>query len=200
MIKFLLSKSTAKQQHIYERLFERHQAHHKALHWSAPESQTVRFEQFLKAGKLQGAKILDLGCGLGDFYGFLRDRGIEVDYTGYDIVPGFVRSARTRFPSARFEERNILIRPSSERFDYIFASGLFAFGSPLFFKEMSRAAYRMCDLAWVFNLYLPSGHDGRFLNLSISEAKRFCQSLEPAQTIVNQSYLDDDITFCLYKK
>lgn len=198
MIKLLLDRNTAKQQRIYERLFEKH-SDHKALHWSAPESQTIRFEQFLKAGNLQGAKILDIGCGLGDFCGFLQERGIETDYTGYDIVPGFVQTARKRFPRARFEERNLLSRPASERFDYVFASGLFAFGSRLFFKEMNRAAYGLARRAWVFNLYRPDGHDSRFLNLTPHEAEFLCSRLRPAKLIQGADYLEDDITFYLYK-
>ncbi|MGE4295043.1 MAG: class I SAM-dependent methyltransferase [Campylobacterales bacterium] len=199
MIRLLLDQNVAKQQRIYERLLQRHSTGHRALHWSAPQSQQIRFEQFLKAGDLRGARILDLGCGLGDFYGFLKERGIETDYTGYDIVPGFVKAARLRFDFAGFEERNILKRPPAQQFDYVFASGLFAFGSRLFFKEMNRAAYALAAKAWVFNLYRPSGDDSRFLQLSKADALKLCGQLQPSSLSLDEGYLEDDITFYLYK-
>lgn len=197
--KLLLAQNVARQQRIYERLHERHKTHHKSLHWSAPESQSIRFEQFLKTANLDGAKILDIGCGLGDLYGFLRARSIAVDYTGYDVVSGFVKTARKRFAQAKFEERNILARPPEERFDYVFASGLFAFGSRLFFKEMNRAAFALCNKAWVFNLYRPRGDDPRFLNLPLHDVQHHCEQLAPASYRLEQDYLEDDITFYLYK-
>ncbi len=199
MRRMLLQRSVDKQRRIYRRLYERHGLSHRALHWMNAENQQRRFEVLFSIGDLQGARVMDLGCGLGDLLAFLLERGIDCDYCGYDVVPEFIQQARRRFPGACFEERNILTRPPQERFDYVLASGLFAFGTRLFFDEMLRAAYAQCDRALAFNLHLPRGEDGRFLDLSIPEARAICQRLQPKKLTIHQDYLPSDVTFVLYK-
>lgn len=51
--------------------------------------------------------VLDIGCGLGQFYHYLQAEEIAVQYTGYDIVPEYVDTCRTMYPDSHFEQRNI---------------------------------------------------------------------------------------------
>jgi trans-aconitate methyltransferase len=59
------------------------------------------------AGDPNGKVVLDLGCGLAHYYEFLRARGADVRYIGYDIVPAFIESNRARHPEAEFELRDV---------------------------------------------------------------------------------------------
>jgi SAM-dependent methyltransferase len=93
--------------------------------WRTRQNQELRFRTLAGIGDLQNKKILDLGCGLGCFYGFLKDRGWQGEYTGIDILGMMVRSARKRFPEARFEKRDVLLHPPSEKWDYVFVNGVF---------------------------------------------------------------------------
>jgi len=88
------------------------------------ERHRLRFQILCEVGIEPGTRILDLGCGFGDFYGYLKDQGISVDYTGYDINPNLVESARNAFPSARFEVKDIQKEDFPE-FDYIVSSNAF---------------------------------------------------------------------------
>lgn len=74
---------------------------------------------------LRGKTILDIGCGLASFYEFLRARGIEVQYIGYDIVAPFVEVNRERFPEAHFEVRDISRDGVAHRADYAFMCQVF---------------------------------------------------------------------------
>ncbi len=49
-----------------------------AVRWSSM-GQTLHYQSMLDIGNINGKKILDFGCGKGDFYQFLKDRGITVD-------------------------------------------------------------------------------------------------------------------------
>lgn len=89
------------------------------------ERQKTRFDVLAQVGDLAGKRILDLGCGLGDFYAHLLDKGINVDYTGFDITPGFIERASTRFPNANFELRDIQESMPEERYDYAICSQVF---------------------------------------------------------------------------
>ena len=109
----------------YEERLREHGASVAALASGNVERQRLRFGVLADVGDLRGKRVLDLGCGLGDFYGYLRDQGIDCDYTGYDITPGFIARARDRFPNARFEVRDIQSRMPGQRFDYAVCSQVF---------------------------------------------------------------------------
>lgn len=67
----------------------------KAVGWSSEESQQLRFEVLCRNLNLKGKRILDVGCGLGDFVGFLREyTSGDFEYIGIDIVPDFIAQAK----------------------------------------------------------------------------------------------------------
>ncbi len=110
----------------YHSQLEGHEAPERRVGWNTAQSQRVRFEALASVGPLRGAKILDIGCGLGAFWGYLRDKGVGVDYTGVDLFPNVIREARRLYPDAKFEARRILSRPfRAGSFDYSFLSGVF---------------------------------------------------------------------------
>lgn len=198
LTRVLLNSSVVKQKRIYTQLYEKYKSSYKSLHWSERSSQNERFKQFVKVGNLQGKKVLDIGSGLGDFYGFLQDRDIECDYLGVDIVPNFVQNAKKRYPNARFVEQNLFTRELDQQFDFVFASGLFAFGSRLFFDKMNRVAFELAKTAWVYNIYFPR-NDKRFLSLDEQDLKHSIKSLNPTSVKFEDSYLERDLTVFLYK-
>lgn len=97
----------------------------ETLRWSA-QGQLARYNLLLNVNdSLEGASILDYGCGKGDFYGFLADKDIKVNYTGMDINPSLIALARTKHPLCKFEVHDVEESPVKEEFDYIFICGVF---------------------------------------------------------------------------
>ena len=97
----------------------------ESLRWTQ-EGQQAHYEAMLDiAPKVGGKKILDFGCGKGDFYHFLREKNIHVDYTGVDINANLIALARQKFPGARFGVCDIEQDTLNEEFDYIFLCGVF---------------------------------------------------------------------------
>ncbi|MDR3347300.1 MAG: class I SAM-dependent methyltransferase [Helicobacteraceae bacterium] len=187
------------QRRIYTELFKQYGNDTRSLHWNNEQTQALRFKQLLRAQDFKGGTLLDIGCGLGDLYAFLQSEKIGVNYLGIDIVPPFIAHAKRRFMSARFELRNILNTPLCEHFDYVFASGLFAFANRDFFVEMSKTAFKVAKKAWIFNLYTPNGDDPRFLDISYKEAIGNIKSLMPSFIEVKTDYLDRDTTYFVYR-
>ena len=97
----------------------------RALGWYSRHTQFKRFAVLCEIGELSQCRILDVGCGLGDLYGYLRGEGIKIDYTGYDLLPEMVERAQRRYPEARFLVRDVLQEWDEEPFDYILSSGAF---------------------------------------------------------------------------
>ena len=126
----------------------------EALRWT-PEGQRLRFRCLLDiAGDINGKKILDFGCGKGDFYHFLRERGTTVEYHGYDINENLIALARKKFPECNFRvfdiDRDIL----SEDFDYIFLCGVFNLkvqGLDDTVKTVLQNLFRRCRIAMAYN-------------------------------------------------
>jgi len=120
-----------KQIEYYEGLLAKHGEGPLALDWNSAESQRVRFyvlkEILVYGKKAAGISILDLGCGLGDLYGFLKADGTltrhKIQYTGYDIAPKLLDVARRKYPEAKFEIKDLLADRDVPRFDYVFCSG-----------------------------------------------------------------------------
>jgi SAM-dependent methyltransferase len=103
-----------------------HEAPEKRVGWNSAHSQQVRFEALAGVGKLDGAKILDVGCGLGAFWGYLKRSKVKAEYTGIDLFPNVIAEARKLYPEAAFESRVLTARPFRPgAFDYAFLSGVF---------------------------------------------------------------------------
>ena len=98
----------------------------QALGWRDSRSQTARFEVLASGGLDPEASLLDIGCGQGDLFAWLRENGYCVDYCGVDLTPEMVSIARTRFPEARFEVADLFELDASHRAHHVIASGIFS--------------------------------------------------------------------------
>ena len=97
----------------------------RALGWLKNRA-GLRFEILCSLWELDHASILDVGCGFGDFYGFLLKKGVRgFTYIGLDINPHFVDAAASLYPDAEFRTVNIADAHMERGIDYGFASGLF---------------------------------------------------------------------------
>src|SRR5713226_290161 len=90
---------------FYETELNKYGVDYRSLHWNSARSQLVRFDVLKDLGLDRGCSVLDIGCGLGDLYSYLRERIAVFTYVGYDISPKMVKTAKERFPEACFMVR-----------------------------------------------------------------------------------------------
>lgn len=97
----------------------------RGVDWKDDASQQKRFEQLLRVLGLTGRaghfSLLDFGCGYGALLPFLRERGLDADYTGYDPSPRMLDEARATHPDATF----VGDWSAVPRAGYVVASGVF---------------------------------------------------------------------------
>jgi SAM-dependent methyltransferase len=126
----------------------------EAVNWTE-KGQRLRFETLLSFNEsIDGKKILDYGCGKGDFYQFLKERGIIVSYTGYDINENLINMAKQKYPECRFKILDIDNTDADEVFDYIFLCGVFNLkltGLVDIAKSSLKKLFASCRRALVFN-------------------------------------------------
>jgi SAM-dependent methyltransferase len=109
----------------YSAKFDEHGARAEGVDWNSAESQELRFVQLthLLRGRADAFSINDLGCGYGAFAAYLHEHGFDARYTGYELSPAMLESARASFgddDGVRFVEGSVL-----EPADYSVASGIF---------------------------------------------------------------------------
>jgi SAM-dependent methyltransferase/RimJ/RimL family protein N-acetyltransferase len=112
----------------YSKLVNDYGDSYLSLNWGSKFGQVNRFKILSEIDSLNGKSVLDVGCGLGDFAGWLEGAGIDVQYTGVDITVDLVLKAKEKFPDYTFLVKSITddsIFPDNS-FDYVFASGIFA--------------------------------------------------------------------------
>jgi len=139
---------------FYDKALSMHGDRPEALGWTE-RGQAAHYRSLLDvAGNIDGGKILDFGCGKGDFYCYLKERDLAVRYTGFDINERLISLAREKFPEGRFEvfdsERDFL----EETFDYIFLCGVFNLqvqGIDELVRGTLKKLFRHCGTALIFN-------------------------------------------------
>lgn len=119
-------KSSDKERIIrrYDERLEKYGATIDALASGNVERHNLRFKISTEVGIKEGDSVLDLGCGFADYYQYLQEQGLKVNYTGYDINPSLVEKARQRFPYLDLQTKDIL-QDEFPTFDYIVSSSCF---------------------------------------------------------------------------
>ena len=117
----------------------------EALAVGSEERRNIRYKVLTGIGDLRGKKVLDLGCGFGDLWGYLKNTGVECNYTGFDINARLIEIAKEKYPKANFRLIDILEEPF-ETFDYIISSNAFnnklsSVDNYTFIEKILRIAY-----------------------------------------------------------
>jgi SAM-dependent methyltransferase len=89
------------------------------------ERRRVRFDVLSQVGDMNGASVLDIGCGFADYYQYLKDRGIKAKYTGYDINEELIRICREKYPEASFEVKDVQNDRIDKKYDFVISSQTF---------------------------------------------------------------------------
>lgn len=86
----------------------------EATLWSSREGQHLRFDVMLDMAPFQGAAVLDLGCGAGDFAAYMIERRIGFRrYIGVDALPAQIVGARARaLPNCEFIAGDFIADPA----------------------------------------------------------------------------------------
>ena len=205
----------------YEDLLEKYGPNFRALDWNSPESQKLRYqilkEIFIYGKKASKLTVLDVGCGLGDLYGFFKTEGLlsrhKIKYLGFDISAKLLEAAKNKYPDAQFELKDILEEKTLPGFDYIFCSGIFNIRTTETEEHMEwvkESLLRMYDLA-NFGLavsFLSEGslpianqeemNTGRYFYFNPEEILNFCRFV-CSRYILRHDYHPGDFTLYLFK-
>lgn len=110
----------------------------KSLGWGTGgiDRQFVRFKHLLEIEKFashQAISLLDIGCGFGDCYKFIKQNNLKIKYTGVDINNSLIDVASQKHPEGIFfcgdilekDFYDLISNKSQKKYDIVIASGIF---------------------------------------------------------------------------
>lgn len=166
-----------------------------SVQWSDEATQRKRFEILCQIDNLQSAKVLDFGCGNGELLRYMVDElDFKGEYLGIDLSIKMIELCQNKFPNFRFEARDILENPLTERFDYVLISGIFnqkVGHDEELAQQLLHALFLQADKGLAFNA-LSTYVDFFAENLNYMNPDtvfRFCKEKLSAQVCLRHDYL-----------
>jgi len=174
----------------------------ESLGWRNATSQQRRFAVIADACDVDGASVLDVGCGRGDLKAFLDLRADNFSYIGLEHVSAFVEDARNRYaddPRTDFVQCDfsaVMLPPA----DHVVASGALGYrcSDPDFHLTMIRRMFEAARRTLVFNLLDAAAFPAHPLLVGRDrhEVLALCRQLSPDVELID-GYLEDDFTICV---
>jgi SAM-dependent methyltransferase len=115
---------------LYNGRLAEHGASVQTVGWRSAADQALRFDVLCRGLDLRNQRVLDLGCGLGDFVAWAESRfGPDFDYIGMDLAEKLIESATQRFGGPRRKFIADTLGPTTDvgSLDAIVSSGALSF-------------------------------------------------------------------------
>jgi SAM-dependent methyltransferase len=194
----IIEKATVMHYHRH-RITEFQQGTVEALGWCGTQDQLARYKVLVNVGDLNGASILDIGCGYGDLKAFLDQYFSDFDYIGIDQMPEFIAEAKARHGHCSRTTfcQTDFCTAELPHVDYVFASGALCYRckNERFYSDMICKLYNSAKVAFAFNML-----DGKnfpqhdlLIGHECDEILAFCRALSP-QVECFSDYSEDDFT------
>lgn len=179
----------------------------RALDWGSWESQRMRFEvlsRILPDG--YSGSVLDVGCGLGDLYGYLTGRW-EIQYLGIDISEKMLEIAKKKYPEVTFKLHD-MTKKLDMKFGYVLLSGslnkrisLDPVDQYKWTETILRNMWGSCKIGMTFNMlstYADSVAEDDF-QYSPERIFKFAQTLS-RKVKLDHSYMPHDFTIYIFRE
>lgn len=191
----------------YQKRFKKYGGHSKALKWEHAGAKHQRMRHLTGELNFAGKTVLDVGCGFGDVIWIIGKRTKNFDYTGVDIIPEFVETAKKRYPEHRFLVGDYFAKSLEEDFDIVLCSGALNSNVEDNIGWRKRAIATMWEhtkRALSFNMSgshpQPENKEGSQTWYADSlEILKYCLSLS-RKVILLHHYHSTDFTVILFKK
>lgn len=98
----------------------------KTLGWGGgKERQLLRFKTHLEIGFKENDSIIDIGCGFGDLYFYLKENYSQFYYNGIDINPKLIEKGKEIYPNLNADCIDILNTRKKLNSDWVISTGVF---------------------------------------------------------------------------
>ncbi len=194
----------------YQKTIKKYGPTPKGVDWRNDTTANKRHYQMSKLILECGKKnsLLDVGCGYGAFYEYLKAKNIYVDYNGIDFVSEMIEEAKKKNSTGKFFIGNFLDYPENIEFDYIVCNGILTqklniglLEMELFAKKLIKKIFSMSKVGCCFNIMSTRCNffaENLFYKHP-SELLIYCLSEITNNVSINHSYGLYEFTVYLYK-
>ncbi|TLS66664.1 class I SAM-dependent methyltransferase [Mariprofundus erugo] len=178
-----------------------------ALFWTSRGLQKQLFTVLAEVGVAAGDSVLDVGCGFGDLYSWLRGRKLTVEYTGIDISPDILEIGMRMNPGLNLlcGELFDFDWPQAS-FDWLLLSGTLNWqlhDDGAYMRRLVSRMYALCRHGVAFNMLDARKIDAELLGemraYEPDDVLSFCRRLSP-DCHCRTDYLPDDFTIYMLKR
>jgi len=163
--------------------------------------QTLRFDILSQIGPITNSSILDVGCGFGDFFGYLKHKKIIASYYGVDINPNLIQIGKQVYPNIKLEVRDIEQNQFRKKFDWIIASGITSHAATYsYIDKILSEMFRICKKGVAIN-FVSNQVDYKIKGLFYSSPEKILSLTKKYSNriIFRHDYMPFEFTVYLYK-
>jgi len=189
----------------YNQRFDNYGVDIKTLASGNIKRQKIRYNVITQVGITNNSTVLDIGCGFADYYDYLKQKGIHIKYTGYDINSNFIKICKERYPEASFETTDIQNITQTNKHDYVISSQVFnnklvKGDNEEIIRNVIKKSYEICNKGVAIDMltkYVDFMEDGLYY-YSPEEIFKFCKTLTK-RVLLRHDYPLYEFMVYLYK-
>jgi 2-polyprenyl-3-methyl-5-hydroxy-6-metoxy-1,4-benzoquinol methylase len=186
----------------YQSLFDEYGLSPKSVGWGSKKGkQTARFDALCSIGNLSNSSILDIGCGFGDLYGFLKYRKFKIKYHGIDINENLISMGKNIYPRAHLECRDFEIKKFNIKFDWVLSSGITSHASTYpHLTSIMKEMFKICKKGFAMN-FVSDNVDFKNKNLFYSSPEKIISIVKSISNryTIRHDYMPYEFTIYVYK-
>ena len=184
------------QKEFYQNNYENYGVSAQGVAWDSTQTQKRRFSAILSClGELKEDTIVDAGCGFGDFYLYLKEKGnLPKSYVGLDLCTPMVEEAKIR-TGCKILQKDIL-QQSIPMADWYVASGSMNLLSQMETRIFIQRCFEKSRKGFVFNLLEGKERDGKYSYWKPHDIRKLCQSFSN-KVEIKEGYMEGDFTVLL---
>ncbi len=185
----------------YDTLVEKYGDSHQSCDYGRKESQERKFKVFLDFFDQEPINILDVGCGTGDFYVYLKKKFGEVQYEGIDLSEKMINLCKSKYDKDLFKHKNLL--DYTKKKDFLIANGIFYLiqsNPEETMKDLIKHMFSLAQKGVAFNSlssWALHQEENEFYADPIKTLE-FCAGLTK-KIVLRHEYLPHDFTIYMYK-
>ena len=176
-----------------------------ALVWHSEDTQRIRYDILCSDLPTTCQTIVDIGCGCGDLYHYLKSHHPPYQYKGMDISANMIVAAQQAYPNGDFTCLDLDTFSIHNRFDVVMASGIFNLRLTnhldtllYYIKIMLSMASQQVRFNVLTSKKTSELSGNQFVSINPLFLKKhllqFCQNIR-----IIDNYLPNDVTFILNK-
>ena len=186
----------------YQKLFDEYGVSPQSVGWGTKKGkQSIRFEILCQIGDISNSSILDVGCGFGDLFGYLRYKKIKMNYHGIDINHNLIDMGKKIYPNAYLEHRDFEIKKFHKKFDWVLSSGITSHGSTYsHLTNIMKEMFRICKKGFSMN-FVSDNVDYKTKDLFYSSPEKIISITKSFTNrfVLKHDYMPYEFTLYVYK-